>query len=49
MKRDTFLDILMANDPEEINEYIAIKGKKKTVNAITFVNEKQEDAKDDKN
>lgn len=38
MQRSTFLEILLRNDPEEINEFIRKKGKPhKMVNLISFV------------
>jgi hypothetical protein len=45
--REGFLDILMSSSPEEINEYIASKGKTKMVNAITFLDEKNEGNKNE--
>lgn len=39
MERKSFLDILMVSTPEELSEYIATKGSKKMVNAITFLDD----------
>ena len=37
MDKTQFFDILCTSTPEEINEFISSKGKKKMVNAITFL------------
>lgn len=37
MEKAQFFDILCTSTPEEINEFISSKGKKKMVNAITFL------------
>ena len=39
MDKPDFYKILCSSTPEEINEFISSKGKKKMVNAITFLNE----------
>lgn len=44
MKKENFLEILMASTPEEINKYIEQKGKsRKFVNVVTFTNAKEEE------
>lgn len=48
MDRKTFIDILMTFTPEELNEYIAQKGKeRKFVNGITIVEEDQKNEIDE--
>lgn len=37
MDKPDFYKILCSSTPEEINEFISSKGKKKMVNAITFL------------
>ena len=39
MDKPDFYKILCSSTPEEINEFISSKGKKKMVNAITFLDE----------
>lgn len=39
MEKPDFYKILCTSTPEEINEFISSKGKKKMVNAITFLDE----------
>ena len=43
MNKESFYEILCHYTPEELNEYISNKGKKKEVNAVTFIKPKQED------
>lgn len=45
MTKETFYKILIQSTPEEINNFISSKGKKKPVNAITFTNNKTNDSK----
>lgn len=43
MDKELFYNILCTNSPEEINKMIQDKGKRKLVNAVTFVyNERKE-------
>ena len=37
MTKPDFFHILCTSTPEELNEFISLKGKKKMVNAITFI------------
>jgi len=37
MEKGDFFKILCKSTPEELNEFIASKGKRKMVNAITFI------------
>ena len=39
MDKAQFFDILCTSTPEEVNEFISSKGKKKMVNAITFLDD----------
>ena len=39
MDKPDFYKILCSSTPEEINEFISSKGKKKMVNAVTFLDE----------
>ena len=39
MEKPDFYKILCTSTPEEINEFISSKGKKKMVNAITFLDD----------
>lgn len=39
MDKPDFYKILCTSTPEEINEFISLKGKKKMVNAITFLDD----------
>ena len=39
MDKPDFYKILCSSTPEEINEFISSKGKKKMVNAITFLDD----------
>jgi hypothetical protein len=48
MEKEDFLKILCTNTPEEINEFISLKGKKKTVNGVTFITNDQEDTSSEK-
>ena len=43
MTKPDFFHILCTSTPEELNKFISSKGKKKMVNAITFI--KKEDVK----
>lgn len=50
MKKENFLEIMMASTPEEINKYIEQKGKgRKFVNVITFINTKEEISNETRN
>ncbi len=42
MNKESFYNILCHYTPEEINQYISDKGKRKEVNAITFVKNKED-------
>ena len=37
MEKTDFYKILCTDTPEEINDFISLRGKKKLVNAITFI------------
>lgn len=39
MDKPNFYKILCSSTPEEINEFISSKGKKKMVNAVTFLDD----------
>ena len=39
MDKTDFYKILCSSTPEEINEFISSKGKKKMINAVTFLDE----------
>lgn len=42
MDRESFLTILTALSPEELNDFLERKGKRKHVNLVTFEDETQE-------
>lgn len=44
MEKIDFLKILCSSKPEEINEFISSKGKKKMVNGVIFISSKEDDA-----
>ena len=48
MKKGDFYKILCTSTPEEINEFISLKGSKKMVNAVTFIKPKLIDNSNDK-
>ena len=39
MEKHDFFKILCSSTPEELNELISLKGKKKAVNAVTFLSD----------
>ena len=43
MEKVDFLKILCNSKPEEINEFISSKGKKKMVNGVVFLSSKEDD------
>lgn len=43
MNKESFYDILCHYTPEELNAFISNKGKRKMVNAITFVKNNEND------
>lgn len=49
MDKETFYNILIQSTPEEINNLISSKGKKKPVNAITFIKTKKDSKEDQQN
>lgn len=49
MDKESFLNILTKYTPSELNEFISLNGKKKMVNAITFINNQEEKKKEKEN
>lgn len=49
MDKESFLSILTKYTPSELNEFISLNGKKKMVNAITFINNQEEKKKEKEN
>lgn len=49
MNKESFYDILCHYTPEELNAYISEKGKKKMVNAITFIKNNENTISNDNN
>ena len=43
MEKVDFLKILCNSKPEEINEFISSKGKKKMINGVVFLSSKEDD------
>lgn len=41
MNKENFYKILCHTTPEELNEFISLRGKKKMVNAITFIDDNE--------
>lgn len=48
MDKESFLNILTKYTPSELNEFISLNGKKKMVNAITFINNQKDQKKKEK-
>lgn len=49
MNKESFYNILCHYTPDELNKYISDKGKKKEVNAITFVKNKENNIENNDN